>query len=348
MAECNDLPREFQVEVIKFAVADILQDHIDRVPIGVYWGAYPDYIAHFDSGFEPDITDRDDPDYDYDYEKDMYTELGDGCDHQESHEGSRLISLLVVSKTFLTANDLKHTLLRCGHVSCPSPQYLSQFKDGYTSKKRQEFRVMWIRPQKVPLVGEILPIFGPNNTDLSLFRCLLYFPNLKLINLQLEQYVKMRIDLGCEDTGRLIYFRECQDIISFTFYKNSERGQCMQWIQDLITSSMVLQGKVELRISFEADGLASSYGEGISPTPAAVFSSKDFCVRVQYEGQQWVVKQPDDERYHREKVLEQGKRSSFKGLPRGVQALIKAKARDQNGVCGIGENGSRKSHINWK
>lgn len=331
MTQWSDLPKEVQLEILKFVVSNILQDHTNRVPPGVYWGPYPDYIEE-STDIDPENTlTRHDSGFDYDLEYDMYSMLGDGCDIQGNYEGSRLTSLLVVSRIFLVPDDLRNILLCCGHVSCPSPQHLSQFKNNFTLKKRKEFRIMWVKPQNIPLTDRILPIFGPNNTGLSLFRCLLYFPNLKLINVQLEQYVVLHINLRCdEDSGRLRYPTESQNALDYTSYTNSEgSGVDMEWLQDLLTTSTVLQGKLELRISFKAyEYDFPSWYEKRGST-LAVFSSKDFCVRVQYRDRQWVVKQPSDEWVQREKVLRHGKRSSFKELPGGIQALISAKARDR-------------------
>lgn len=160
MTQWSDLPREVQVEIIKFAIADILQDHIDRVPPGHYWGRYPEYIdtdpewGWIDPRTQEPLVDNEYIHFprDYNYERDMYTSNGDGCEIFERHESSQLTSMLVVTKAFLTTSELKRILLCCGHVMCPTPQSLSQFKGQFASKQRQNFRVMWVRPQNIPLL----------------------------------------------------------------------------------------------------------------------------------------------------------------------------------------------------
>lgn len=329
MTQWSDLPREIQVEIIKFAVADILQDHIDRVPPGFYWGTYPEYIATHESGLPPQIQDRDDDNHDYEYERDIYTELGDGVEIHDIHESSRFTSMLVVSKAFLTPGDFKNILLQCGHISCPRPQHLSQFKDGFTSKQRKRCQVMWVRPPpNIPLIDRSFLLFGPADRGLSLYRCLLYFPNLKLVNLQLEQYLTADVDIyWTDEVGRLERPTLSQQAISLLHYKDEQGKYYIPWLRDLLLSSVVLNGKVELRLSFEAKIAGNWYHREVY-RPVATFSSKDFCVRVNFEENEWVIKQPHDEQENRERATQSGRRSSFEELPKGLLALMSAKARD--------------------
>lgn len=349
MTQWSDLPREIQVEIIKFVVAGILQDHIDRVPPGQYWGPYPDYIdpsrehsgsyvSYSDIDEDADEHEEDeeeeeadeDEDEAGDYEHDIYTKFGDGCSIQKEHESSQLKSMLTVSKAFLTSDDLKSILLRCGHVTCPTPKSLTKLKDSLTTKERRNFCVMWIRPRNTRMVNNDFQLFGPDETGLSLYRFLLLFPNLKLVNLQLEQYLRGRIRLCWRgQSGRVSYPTECQDVLqSLYYYRGLSFNEPADWLRRLVLSSVVLDGKMELRLSFGARTSDGWPGKD-DPWPVASFSSKDFCVRLNYEGEEWMIKQPRDEQYYREQVLEKGMRSSFRELPKGLQAIMSARASNK-------------------
>lgn len=164
---------------------------------------------------------------------------------------------------------------------------------------------------------------------MTLYRFILYFPNLKLVNLQLEQYLSADIPLYHRDGDRLEESADCQDVLSHLHYKTEIEGSYwdITWLQGLILSSVVLNGKVELRLSFEA---ILDDPECYDAQPVAVFSSNDFCVRIDYHDSEWTIKQPGDEQDYREKVLKQEKKSSFEGLPEGLQALMRARARNKN------------------
>lgn len=362
MTQWSDLPREIQTEILKFVVAVILQDHIDRVLPGLYWGSRRDYVyaysehphSYISDGFghrfaigafderqsdidkdsdadedEGDAYDFDDDSMDLDWEHDIHTHFGDGCSTQKEHESSRFTSLFVVSKAFFTSKDLKSILRRYGHVNCPSPKYLAKLKDSLTIKERRKFSVMWIRPRNAHVSKRNFQLFGPDESRLSLYQFLMVLPNLKLINLQLEEYLRGRIRLHWRHhSGRIQYPTECQNVLDSLYYRVETRNKPASWVQRLVSSAIILDGKVEVRLSFGAD-ISDEWEENEEPCSIASFSSKDFCVRLNYEGEEWLIKQPRDEQYYREEVLEEGKRSSFKNLPGGLQALISAKARNK-------------------
>lgn len=157
MVSWSDLPKEIHLEIFEYTVGKILKEHVDRITPSNYWRS--------ESGYNPDLA----SDYDSTAEEVEYgyhwrslpwygdgiylciMEHGDACEYSEPYKHSQLILLLLFSKTFLTADDLKTALLRCGLVCWrDDPRLISDSKTQFTRQQRQSFDKIWIRPRFVP------------------------------------------------------------------------------------------------------------------------------------------------------------------------------------------------------
>lgn len=166
--------------------------------------------------------------------------------------------------------------------------------------------------------------FGQIGTGISLYRCLLYFPNLKHINLQLEQYLQAQIDVSKMDWGRLEITDENQEVLGTISHRSPrETLRLWSWVCDLVDDTTALDEKVEMRFSFQVE--LKDKNAGGECYRVAVFSSQDFQVRFEYMGKQMGIKQHLSEHQKRKSIVKVGQRSSFDQLPEYIRQSMQAR-----------------------
>lgn len=192
MTHWSDLPKEVQFEIIKFVIAKIFQKHIDRTGGLRYWSQYnppPDPSDYEDiiddSVYIPSVCGTSEfykwiPNCVFEWN---WTYKDGALYDNKPYKHSQLVSMLIISKAFLPPPDLEIILRRCGLVRLTGMQHLSQSESRYSLEEREQSHTMWYRPSEVSL--ENPPRLEPPNAR-GLFQYMYYFPNLKLINLQMD------------------------------------------------------------------------------------------------------------------------------------------------------------------